>query len=110
MADDVVVFHRSELPLEAFPLMEDIRRRGKLCDVTLKVRKHFGDFDLFITPNSYSELYLKVQTSSIFKVAFYQYSKCQPTNEWPSDISFLEVKEKCFYVYVYKMGVHWYFR
>ena len=37
MADDVVVFYKSDLPNLAFPMMEDIRRRGKLCDVTLKV-------------------------------------------------------------------------
>ena len=37
MAEDVVVFHRNDLPTQAFPVMEEIRRRGKLCDVTLKV-------------------------------------------------------------------------
>lgn len=37
MADDVVVFNKPDLPLMAYPLFEDIRRRGKLCDVTLKV-------------------------------------------------------------------------
>ena len=37
MADDVVVFNKADLPLMAYPLYEDIRRRGKLCDVTLKV-------------------------------------------------------------------------
>ena len=38
MADDVVVFTKADLPLMAYPLLEDIRRRGKLCDVTLKVK------------------------------------------------------------------------
>ena len=37
MADDVVVFNKTDLPLIAYPSFEDIRRRGKLCDVTLKV-------------------------------------------------------------------------
>lgn len=37
MADDVVVFHKHDLPNMAFPMFEEIRRRGKLCDVTLKV-------------------------------------------------------------------------
>ena len=37
MADDVVVFNKADLPLMAYPSFEDIRRRGKLCDVTLKV-------------------------------------------------------------------------
>ena len=43
MADDVVgkVFHKEDLPMQAFPVMEDIRRRGKLCDVTLKVIAFF---------------------------------------------------------------------
>ena len=39
MADDVVVFEALDLPCSAFPLFEDIRRRGKLCDVVLTVRK-----------------------------------------------------------------------
>lgn len=37
MADDVVLFVKADLPLTAFPVIEDIRRRTKLCDVTLKV-------------------------------------------------------------------------
>ena len=37
MAGDVVVFQKSDMFTEAFPVMEDIRRKGKLCDVTLKV-------------------------------------------------------------------------
>ncbi len=38
MADDVVVFVKPDLPMSAFPVMEEIRRKAKLCDVTLKVR------------------------------------------------------------------------
>jgi hypothetical protein len=46
MADDVIVFTKCDLPLLAFPLMEDIRRRGKLCDVTLRVRqRHIASFN-----------------------------------------------------------------
>ena len=37
MADDVKIFHKEDLPLLAFPVLEDIRRQGKLCDVKLKV-------------------------------------------------------------------------
>ena len=37
MADDIIVFHKEDLPKTAFPVFEDIRRQGKLCDVTLKV-------------------------------------------------------------------------
>ena len=98
----MVVFHRSELPLEAFPLMEDIRRRGKLCDVTLKVRKHFGDFDFLLH---------RIRTVSCISKSTVNFIDFQssflPVN---ASLPFLEVKDKCFYVYVYKMGVHWYFR
>ena len=41
MADDVKVFHKEDLPMCAFPVLEDIRRQGKLCDVTLKVLLYF---------------------------------------------------------------------
>ncbi|XP_050406648.1 kelch-like protein 18 [Patella vulgata] len=37
MADDVVVFCKEDLPSLAFSSIADIRRQGKLCDVTLKV-------------------------------------------------------------------------
>ncbi|XP_052253854.1 kelch-like protein 18 [Dreissena polymorpha] len=37
MADDIETFYKSDLPTLAFPVFEDIRRQGKLCDVTLKV-------------------------------------------------------------------------
>lgn len=38
MAEDSVVrFLKEDLPKCAFPMFEDIRRQGKLCDVTLKV-------------------------------------------------------------------------
>lgn len=39
MADDVSVFVKEDLPKTAFPVFEDIRRQGKLCDVTLKVKQ-----------------------------------------------------------------------
>ena len=35
--DGVVVFEKEDFPRDGFSAMEDIRRRGKLCDVTLKV-------------------------------------------------------------------------
>ena len=38
MADDVVIFQKEDLPNLAFPAMEQIRRQGKLCDVTIKVK------------------------------------------------------------------------
>ncbi|XP_041372118.1 kelch-like protein 18 [Gigantopelta aegis] len=37
MADDRVVFCKEDLPIAAFPIIVDIRKQGKLCDVTLKV-------------------------------------------------------------------------
>lgn len=35
--DSYVIFKQDDLPTESFPLMKEIRRQGKLCDVTLKV-------------------------------------------------------------------------
>ena len=32
-----VVFQQADLCSNAFPLMEEIRKQGKLCDVTIKV-------------------------------------------------------------------------
>ncbi|XP_045210160.2 kelch-like protein 18 [Mercenaria mercenaria] len=37
MADEIEVFQKNDLPNVAFPVFEEIRRQGKLCDVTLKV-------------------------------------------------------------------------
>ncbi|XP_002734469.1 kelch-like protein 18 [Saccoglossus kowalevskii] len=37
MLDDIVVFQKNDLPSQGYPVMESIRRQGKLCDVTLKV-------------------------------------------------------------------------
>lgn len=34
---DCVIFQQLDLFSEGFPVMEEIRRDGKLCDVTLKV-------------------------------------------------------------------------
>lgn len=34
-----VLFKQEDLFAESFPLMKEIRRQGKLCDVTLKVKK-----------------------------------------------------------------------
>lgn len=36
--DKYVIFKQDDLHSESFPLMKEIRRQGKLCDVTLKVR------------------------------------------------------------------------
>lgn len=35
--EDLVHFSVSELPSRGYGVMEEIRRQGKLCDVTLKV-------------------------------------------------------------------------
>lgn len=35
--NDCVMFQQTELFPAAFPVMEEIRRQGKLCDVVLKV-------------------------------------------------------------------------
>lgn len=37
MAEERVSFIEEDLPVAAFPKIADIRRQGKLCDVTLKV-------------------------------------------------------------------------
>ena len=36
--EDCVIFQQLDLFSQGFPLMEEIRRQGKLCDVTLKVK------------------------------------------------------------------------
>lgn len=36
-SNESVVFQQTELFPGAFPIMEEIRRQGKLCDVVLKV-------------------------------------------------------------------------
>lgn len=36
-SEDYAIYDQQDLPLNGFQIMEDIRRRGKLCDVTLKV-------------------------------------------------------------------------
>ncbi|XP_066300512.1 kelch-like protein 18 [Branchiostoma lanceolatum] len=40
LADDVVMFRASDFSSQGYSLMQDIRRQGKLCDVTLKVGDH----------------------------------------------------------------------
>lgn len=35
--DKYVIFKQDDLHLDSFPIMKEIRRQGKLCDVTLKV-------------------------------------------------------------------------
>lgn len=35
--DKYVLFKQNKLFADSFPLMKEIRRQGKLCDVTLKV-------------------------------------------------------------------------
>lgn len=34
---DSIVYQQNDLFSQGFPIMEEIRRQGKLCDVTLKV-------------------------------------------------------------------------
>ena len=53
---ECAVFTQKDLAFVAMPVMEDIRRDGKLCDVTIKVRvctyiKH--SLDLFLPNNSF---------------------------------------------------------
>ena len=38
---DMVVYQQKEFSTAAFPIMEEIRRQGKLCDITLKVWQTF---------------------------------------------------------------------
>lgn len=35
--DKYVIFKQEDSHLDSFPIMKEIRRQGKLCDVTLKV-------------------------------------------------------------------------
>ena len=35
--EEHIIYQQDDLFLQGFPLMEEIRRQGKLCDVTLKV-------------------------------------------------------------------------
>lgn len=36
-----VIFNQDDLHTESLPLMKEIRRQGKLCDVTLKVNNTY---------------------------------------------------------------------
>lgn len=36
-SEECVIFQQLDLFTQGFPIMEEIRRQGKLCDVTLKV-------------------------------------------------------------------------
>ena len=47
-AEDTVIFKQHDLPSSAFPMISDIRRQGKLCDVTLKVRHEMLNFKVLI--------------------------------------------------------------
>lgn len=38
-----VIFKQDDLHLDSFPIMKEIRRQGKLCDVTLKVSDQTSD-------------------------------------------------------------------
>jgi len=38
--EESTIFHQKDLPNGGFSAMEDIRRQGKLCDVTLKIDDH----------------------------------------------------------------------
>ena len=39
-SSESTVFYQKDLPNQGFPMMESIRREGKLCDVTLVVGEH----------------------------------------------------------------------
>uniref|UniRef100_A0A3B5MKC2 Uncharacterized protein n=1 Tax=Xiphophorus couchianus TaxID=32473 RepID=A0A3B5MKC2_9TELE len=41
--EDLVHFSVPDLPARGYVVMEEIRRQGKLCDVTLKVRSEFRE-------------------------------------------------------------------
>lgn len=44
-SDDFTIFNQEDLPMGGFQVMEEIRRKGKLCDVTLKVSGKRDDSD-----------------------------------------------------------------
>lgn len=57
--DKYVLFKQDDLFAESFPLMKEIRRQGKLCDVTLKVRIKFYFRNQHISPwLPWSQFYL----------------------------------------------------
>lgn len=42
-SETTIIFQQSDLASSAFPIMEDIRKQGKLCDITIKVEdNHFS--------------------------------------------------------------------
>lgn len=47
-----VIYKQDDLFSDSFPLMKEIRRQGKLCDVTLKVNMHCIFFFIFQSPNT----------------------------------------------------------
>lgn len=50
-SDKVVIFKQDDLHSESFPLMKEIRRQGKLCDVTIKVT---SEKIIFKKPNEFN--------------------------------------------------------
>lgn len=38
-------FHQEDLPLEGFPVMDQIRSEGRLCDIMLKVINYLWMFE-----------------------------------------------------------------
>lgn len=47
-AEKQIVFEQGDLYAQGFPVFEEIRRQGKLCDVTLKVQTSFSLTPLLI--------------------------------------------------------------
>lgn len=49
-SDECLIFQQTDLFLQGFPVMEEIRRQGKLCDITLKVLD-LRYVDIFVSGN-----------------------------------------------------------
>jgi hypothetical protein len=58
MADEkVVIFKNENLPVAGFAQMEEIRRHGKLCDVTLKVNTNKQKLGSSFISNNQNKFY-----------------------------------------------------
>jgi hypothetical protein len=44
LSDECYRFIQNDLPLNCFPIFDELRRQQKLCDITIKVIKRFIHF------------------------------------------------------------------
>ena len=63
--ESTAVYINNNLPINAFPTIEDIRRKGKLCDVTLKVWSRFKLYIWFWSVSSIYSLSLSLSQNTM---------------------------------------------